>query len=72
VLRLQRLLTLAGRGPEWPALAALAAEAGYADQAHMTRELRELAGRVPSALLRNPRSTLEMSDFFKTAVEATP
>ncbi len=72
VLRLQRLLALAARGPERPTLAALAAEAGYADQAHMTRELGELAGRVPSALLRSPRSTLEMSDLFKTAVDAAP
>ncbi len=54
VLRLQRLLALAGRGPERPALAALAAEAGYADQAHMTRELGELAGRVPSAPVARP------------------
>ena len=72
VLRLQRLLALAGRGPERLPLAALAAEAGYADQAHMTRELGELAGRVPSALLRDPRSTLEMSDLFKTTPDAAP
>jgi AraC-like DNA-binding protein len=72
VLRLQWLLALAGRDPERPALAALAAEAGYADQAHMTRELGELAGRAPTALLRNPRSTIEMSDFFKTGHAATP
>jgi AraC-like DNA-binding protein len=31
-------------------LAALAAELGYADQAHMARELRELAGLPPSRL----------------------
>ena len=29
-------------------LAAAAAEAGYADQAHMTRELVALAGRTPA------------------------
>jgi AraC-like DNA-binding protein len=33
-------------------LAALAAEAGYADQAHLTRECRALAGLTPAALAR--------------------
>jgi AraC-like DNA-binding protein len=72
VLRLQRLLALAGRGPARPPLAALAADAGYADQAHMTRELGALAERTPGTLLGRPRSTLEMSDLFKTAVDAAP
>jgi AraC-like DNA-binding protein len=31
-------------------LAALAAQAGYADQAHLTRECRALAGLTPAAL----------------------
>jgi AraC-like DNA-binding protein len=35
-------------------LAALAAEAGYADQAHMAREFRALAGAPPSAFARSP------------------
>jgi AraC-like DNA-binding protein len=47
-------------------LAALAAEAGYADQAHMSRELKALTGRSPRALLQNFASTLELSDLFKT------
>jgi AraC-like DNA-binding protein len=33
-------------------LAALAAQAGYADQAHLTRECRSLAGLTPAALAR--------------------
>ncbi|MEP7088790.1 MAG: AraC family transcriptional regulator [Nocardioidaceae bacterium] len=33
-------------------LAAVAAQAGYADQSHLTREWRELAGCTPSAWLR--------------------
>jgi AraC-like DNA-binding protein len=33
-------------------LAALAAQAGYADQAHLTRECRALAGLTPTALAR--------------------
>jgi AraC-like DNA-binding protein len=49
VLRLQRLLGLAARrrGP----LADLALAAGYADQAHMTRECQRLAGLSPVKLL---------------------
>ncbi|MFD4405134.1 helix-turn-helix domain-containing protein [Nocardia sp. NPDC058499] len=35
-----------------PALAAIAAQAGYADQAHMTNEWRQMAGTTPSAWLR--------------------
>ena len=54
VLRLQRVLALAGRSPRPDAaLAALAAAAGYADQAHMSRELQALAGQSPRALLRH-------------------
>jgi transcriptional regulator GlxA family with amidase domain len=67
VLRLQQLLALAGRAPRSDlSLAALAAEAGYADQAHMSRELRQLTGRSPAALLPESASTLELSDLFKT------
>jgi len=42
------------RGPHDPArdLATLAARAGYADQAHLTRECRTLAGLTPAALAR--------------------
>ena len=48
VLRLQRYLALAGEGRD---LARLAAEAGYADQPHLTRECAELAGLPAAALL---------------------
>jgi AraC-like DNA-binding protein len=42
------------RGPRDPArdLATMAARAGYADQAHLTRECRALAGLTPAALAR--------------------
>jgi AraC-like DNA-binding protein len=70
VLRLQRVLALAARSPH-ESLAALAAEAGYADRAHMSRELRSLTGQTPSALLEGAQSTLALSDLFKTeAAEA--
>jgi AraC-like DNA-binding protein len=40
------------RGQDAHDLAALAAQAGYADQAHLTRECRALAGLTPGALAR--------------------
>ena len=69
MLRLQRLLLLAGRERQ-AGLAALAAEAGYADQAHMSRELQALAGQSATSLLRGAASTLELSELFKTARRA--
>jgi AraC-like DNA-binding protein len=65
VLRLQSALALAGRSRHG-GLAALAAEAGYADQAHMSRELKALTGLSPRGLLQGAQSTLAMSDLFKT------
>jgi hypothetical protein len=52
------------------ALAERLAEAGYADQAHMSRELRTLTGCSRGALLHDAASALELSDLFKT--EAAP
>jgi transcriptional regulator GlxA family with amidase domain len=69
VLRLQRVMALAGGGQRPAGLAMLALDAGYADQAHMSRELRALTGRSPRGLLEGASSTLALSDFFKT--EAT-
>jgi len=65
VLRLQRVLALAARSRR-ESLAMLAAAAGYADQAHMSRELQALTGQSPRVLLRAGQSTLELSDLFKT------
>ena len=48
VLRFQRFLALASSGDE---LARIALTAGYADQAHLTRETRRLAGRTPLELV---------------------
>jgi AraC-like DNA-binding protein len=48
ILRFQRFLTLAQTSTD---LARLALEAGYADQAHLTRECSRLAGLPPAALL---------------------
>lgn len=49
VLRFQRFLGLARGGGG--SLARLAAEAGYADQAHLARDCRRLAGATPLELL---------------------
>jgi len=51
IRRFQRFLALAQAAPPQATLAWLAADAGYADQAHLARETRRLAGRTPSALL---------------------
>jgi len=50
VLRLQRFVALAGGAGGRRGLAELALAAGYADQAHLTRECAALAGAPPSAL----------------------
>jgi AraC-like DNA-binding protein len=51
VLRLQRFLAL-GRDRPGTGLAGLAADAGYADQAHLSRDCRTLAAATPATLLR--------------------
>lgn len=57
-LRFQRFLAFAqyavaqGRAPDDHGLARLAAEAGFADQAHLTRECVRLSGLTPGAFLR--------------------
>jgi AraC-like DNA-binding protein len=50
ILRFQRFLALA-RQARAPGLAALAFEAGYTDQAHLTREVRNLSGFSPAMIL---------------------
>lgn len=58
VARFQRFLALADGvgGDGSPAgLAGLAARAGYADQAHLSREVRALSGLTPTALLAERR-----------------
>ena len=53
VLRFRRFLSRAEAAGTAADLACLAAEAGYADQAHLTRESTMLAGLPPAALVRS-------------------
>jgi AraC-like DNA-binding protein len=61
VLRLRRFVSRidagpnAQKSPEVLDLAAIAADAGYADQAHLTRECGRLSGLTPAALARQRR-----------------
>jgi AraC-like DNA-binding protein len=52
VLRFQRFLARLDAGGARPDLAGIAADTGYADQAHLTRECTRLAGLPPAALAR--------------------
>lgn len=66
VHRLQRLLAAHGRSPDIR-LTELSAAAGYADQAHMSREVRRLSGLTPRQLLASgARPAGERSGSFKT------
>jgi AraC-like DNA-binding protein len=51
ILRFQRLLALARTSPR-ASLAGLAYDVGYADQAHMSREVRDLSGLSPAAFVK--------------------
>jgi AraC-like DNA-binding protein len=57
VLRFRRFLARAEAAGTAADLAGLAAEAGYADQAHLTRESARLAGLPPAALVRSRRES---------------
>jgi AraC-like DNA-binding protein len=64
VARFQSLVHLAGPRNNPKALVQLSADAGYADQAHMTREVRRFAGVPPARLLRSVESPLRLSGLF--------
>jgi AraC-like DNA-binding protein len=68
VLRFQRFLALAEDGDD--DLAALAFAAGYADQAHLTRECRRLAGLPPAALLATGAGPSGEPAAYEAAAEA--
>ncbi|HKF27785.1 MAG TPA: helix-turn-helix domain-containing protein [Candidatus Binataceae bacterium] len=53
IMRFQHFLRLAGASGKGRGLATLAAEAGYADQAHLSRECASLAGSSPRMLMHD-------------------
>jgi AraC-like DNA-binding protein len=67
VLRFQRLLNLSVRTSVPRNLAQFSADVGYADQAHMTREVRRFSGTAPTALLPAARCALALSDLVRKA-----
>jgi AraC-like DNA-binding protein len=64
VLRFQRLLNLAALNNGPRSLVQFSADAGYADQAHMTREVQRFSGFAPRILLQSTRSALRLSDLL--------
>ncbi len=52
VLRFHRFVRLLDAARQPPDLAAIAAQSGYADQAHLTRECSALSGLTPASLAR--------------------
>ena len=69
LLRLQRFLALAStsKHDRHRSISALAIDAGYSDQSHLTRECRLIGRMTPTALLDEYQPTFpDMSDPFKT------
>ena len=64
VLRFQRFLSL-GAQSFYGSLAEVAARAGYADQAHMSREVRRMSGISPGQFVAQLHGNL--ADLFNTA-----
>jgi AraC-like DNA-binding protein len=69
VLRFQRLLNLTSRANTQRSLAQVSGDAGYADQAHMTREVQRFSGSPPTAVLRSARCALQLSDLLRSACD---
>jgi AraC-like DNA-binding protein len=67
VLRFQRLLNLAAVAEDGWNLAGIAADAEYADQAHMTREVQRFSGDSPGASLKSSRCALRLSSLIQDA-----
>jgi len=67
IMRLQKMLEFETKvGPDG-GMADIAAQLGYADQAHMCREVLALTGKTPGGLISHDGSALALSDLFNTA-----
>jgi AraC-like DNA-binding protein len=71
VLRFHRFVRLLDAAPPSPDLAALAAQGGYADQAHLTRECSAFSGFTPANLARVRRTRQEDTRQQDTRQEDT-
>jgi AraC-like DNA-binding protein len=70
LFRLERALARMAadvRSGSTPSLAGIAADCGYADQSHLSREVAELLGRSPSAWVAEERRNLQAGDHEQTA-----
>ncbi|MBV9265135.1 MAG: helix-turn-helix transcriptional regulator [Acidobacteriaceae bacterium] len=67
VLRFQYLLNLAAAARHQARFADLSAEAGYADQAHMTRQVHRFSDVPPTDLFDSARCTLQLSGLIHSA-----
>jgi AraC-like DNA-binding protein len=72
VLRFQRFVRLLDAAPQPPDLAAAAAQVGYADQAHLTRECSALSGLTPAALARVRRQPSGGSAIIAVPISRKP
>ena len=66
VLRFQRLLNFAHNMGARGSFAQFAADADYADQAHMTREVQRFSGNPPSISLQSAQCALCLSGLIQT------
>ena len=71
VLRFNRFVRLLDAAPPPPDLAALAAEGGYADQAHLTRECSAFSGFTPANLAKVRRTRQQDTGQEDTRQERT-
>jgi transcriptional regulator GlxA family with amidase domain len=55
-----------------PSLGAVAVAAGFADQAHMTRDWRELAGASPAAWMAGEQLPFVQDDIAGEASDCNP
>ena len=72
ILRFQRFLSIVSTAEEARSLGSFAAEAGYADQAHLSRDCRAITSLTTQAFLSEYFPTFpDMADPFKTQTALT-
>jgi hypothetical protein len=67
VFRFRRFVRMLDAAASPPDLASAAAEAGYADQAHLTRECSGLSGLTPAGLARARHAPAEAPSALPSA-----